>query len=77
MAAASFAPFGGDLLIGNFGDGRISAYQDRGNGHWVYKGQLRIGNRTLLAIDGYCLVASFRFLDSNMTRSPSLIADVR
>ena len=52
MAPASFAPFGGDLLIGNFGDGRISAYQDRGNGHWVYKGQLRIGNGTLLAIDG-------------------------
>ena len=52
LAPASFAPFGGDLLIGNFGDGRISAYQDRGNGHWVYKGQLRTGNGTLLAIDG-------------------------
>ena len=51
-APANFGAFSGDLLIGNFGDGRINAYQDRGNGHWVYKGQLRIGNGTLLAIDG-------------------------
>ncbi|HEY2542788.1 MAG TPA: TIGR03118 family protein [Gaiellaceae bacterium] len=52
QAPAAFGVFGGDLLIGNFGNGRISAYQDRGGGHWVYKGQLRIGDGHLLAIDG-------------------------
>ena len=47
MAPASFGVFSGDLLIGNFGNGRISAYQDRGGGKWVYKGQLRRGDQTL------------------------------
>jgi uncharacterized protein (TIGR03118 family) len=26
LAPASFGPFGGDLLVGNFGDGRINAF---------------------------------------------------
>jgi uncharacterized protein (TIGR03118 family) len=52
LAPASFGLFAGDLLIGNFGNGRISAYQDRGGGHWVYKGQLRLGDGTLVTIDG-------------------------
>jgi len=51
LAPATYGAFGGDLLVGNFGNGRISAYQDRG-GHWVYKGQLRNGDGTLLTIDG-------------------------
>jgi len=52
LAPASFGTFGGDLLVANFGDGRISAYKDNGGGHWVYKGQLRLGDGTLLQIDG-------------------------
>ena len=52
MAPGSFGSFGGDLLVANFGNGRISAYTDTGGGHWVYKGQLRLGNGTLLTIDG-------------------------
>ncbi len=52
MAPASFGVFSGDLLIGNFGNGRISAYQDRGGGKWVYKGQLRRADQTLITIDG-------------------------
>ncbi|MDX6456142.1 MAG: hypothetical protein QOD48_2249 [Gaiellaceae bacterium] len=52
MAPASFSVFSGDLLIGNFGNGRVSAYQDRGSGKWVYKGQLRRGDQTLIAVDG-------------------------
>ena len=52
LAPSSYGVFGGDLLVGNFGNGRISAYQDRGGGHWVYKGQLRNGDGTLLTIDG-------------------------
>ena len=47
----------GDLLIGNFGNGRISAYQDRGGGKWVYKGQLRRGDQTLITIDGLWAIA--------------------
>jgi uncharacterized protein (TIGR03118 family) len=31
LAPASFGPFGGDLLIGNFGDGRITAYNLKTN----------------------------------------------
>jgi uncharacterized protein (TIGR03118 family) len=57
MAPASFGVFSGDLLIGNFGNGRISAYQDRGGGKWVYKGQLRRGDQTLIAIDGLWAIA--------------------
>jgi len=52
LAPSSFGVFAGDVLVGNFGNGRISAYQDRGNGHWVYRGQLRLGDGTLLAVDG-------------------------
>ena len=40
LAPADFSVFGGDLLVGNFGNGRISAYTQRG-AKWVYKGQLR------------------------------------
>ena len=57
MAPASFGVFSGDLLIGNFGNGRISAYQDRGGGKWVYKGQLRRGDQTLITIDGLWAIA--------------------
>lgn len=56
LAPSSFAPFGGDLLVGNFGDGRISAYADRG-GKWVFKGQLRLPNGTPIAIDGLWAIA--------------------
>jgi uncharacterized protein (TIGR03118 family) len=51
LAPSSFGVFAGDVLVGNFGNGRISAYQQRGAA-WVYKGQLRNGDGTLLTIDG-------------------------
>jgi uncharacterized protein (TIGR03118 family) len=57
LAPASFGAFAGDLLVGNFGDGRISAYRDNGGGHWVYKGQLRSGNGSLVVIDGLWALA--------------------
>jgi uncharacterized protein (TIGR03118 family) len=56
MAPADFSVFGGDLLVGNFGNGRISAYTQRAN-KWVYKGQLRIGDGTPIAIDGLWAIA--------------------
>jgi len=57
LAPASFGVFSGDLLIGNFGNGRVSAYQDRGGGKWVFKGQLRHGDQTLVEIDGLWAIA--------------------
>ncbi len=50
MAPASFGVFAGDLLVGNFGNGRISAYQQRG-ATWVYKGQLRLADGTPIVVD--------------------------
>jgi uncharacterized protein (TIGR03118 family) len=56
MAPADFSPFGGDLLVGNFGNGRISAYAQSGS-KWVYKGQLRHADGTPIAIDGLWAIA--------------------
>ena len=56
LAPADFSVFGGDLLVGNFGNGRISAYTKRGN-TWVYKGQLRLAAGTPIAIDGLWAIA--------------------
>ena len=42
MAPANFGAYSGDLLVGNFGNGRISAYQLRSSDNkWVYKGQVK------------------------------------
>jgi uncharacterized protein (TIGR03118 family) len=57
LAPPSFGPFGGDLLIGNFGNGRISAYEQRGGHHWVYKGQLERADGRQIAIDGLWAIA--------------------
>jgi uncharacterized protein (TIGR03118 family) len=56
LAPSSFGSFSGDVLVGNFGNGRISAYEDRG-GKWVYKGELRRGDGSLIAIDGLWAIA--------------------
>jgi uncharacterized protein (TIGR03118 family) len=40
VAPRSFGRFGGDLLVGNFGDGRINAYRRSGSG-WAHDGALR------------------------------------
>src|SRR3954453_8702493 len=56
MAPPSFNVFAGDLLVGNFGNGRISAYTKRGS-TWVYKGQLRLGDGTPIAIEGLWAIA--------------------
>ena len=51
-APASFGRFGGDLLVGNFGDGQINAYRELGNGQFEHAGELRAGNGAPLVIDG-------------------------
>jgi len=49
IAPASFGKFAGDLLVGNFGDGRITAV-DRRSGH--VDGQLRDSRGKTMVIDG-------------------------
>jgi uncharacterized protein (TIGR03118 family) len=56
LAPSSFGSFAGDVLVGNFGNGRISAYT-QANGKWVYKGQLRHADGTPIAIDGLWAIA--------------------
>jgi uncharacterized protein (TIGR03118 family) len=49
IAPASFGDFAGDLLVGNFGDGRINAYTlDKGN----YRGTLSRTDGSPISIDG-------------------------
>src|SRR5207244_2844669 len=40
-APADFGRFSGDLLVGNFGDGQINAYEELPNGQFVHRGELR------------------------------------
>ena len=57
MAPSNFGAYSGDLLVGNFGNGRISAYQQLSGGKWVYKGQVRTAGGTPIAIDGLWAIA--------------------
>ncbi|MFL5797674.1 MAG: TIGR03118 family protein [Actinomycetota bacterium] len=52
IAPATFGRFGGDLLVGNFGDGQINAFVQRPNGRFEHDGRLRRPNGLPLAIDG-------------------------
>ena len=51
-APGSFGRFGGDLLVGNFGDGQITAFASRLDGRFEPRGQLQTGNGKALAVDG-------------------------
>jgi len=51
-APADFGRFGGDLLVGNFGDGQINAYEEMPNGHFEHRGTLRATDGGKLVIDG-------------------------
>src|SRR6266498_329273 len=52
MAPASFGAFGGDLLVGNFGDGQISAFAPQSDGTFELVGQLRTSDHKFVTIDG-------------------------
>jgi uncharacterized protein (TIGR03118 family) len=51
LAPADFGRFSGDLLVGNFGDGQINAYELRPNGRYTHRGELR-EDRHVISIDG-------------------------
>jgi uncharacterized protein (TIGR03118 family) len=47
-----FGAFGGDLLVGNFGDGRIHAYAPTASGSFEPAGALRTSSGRIIVIDG-------------------------
>jgi uncharacterized protein (TIGR03118 family) len=52
QAPSNFGRFSGDLLVGNFGDGEISAFEPQSDGTFELVGQLRTSDRKVLSIDG-------------------------
>ena len=52
LAPPTFGKFGGDLLVGNFGDGRIGVYEERAGNRWVYRGALRTPDQQIIEING-------------------------
>ena len=52
MAPMNFGRFGGDLLVGNFGDGEIHAYEAMANGHFEHRGVLRGSDHRPIVIEG-------------------------
>jgi uncharacterized protein (TIGR03118 family) len=48
VAPPNFGPFSGDVLVGNFGDGRINAFDSRGN----FEGQLIDPEENPMTING-------------------------
>ena len=51
LAPQSFGRFGGDLLVGNFGDGLINAYR-RSGGTWQHDGTLEDAHGRPLVVNG-------------------------
>jgi uncharacterized protein (TIGR03118 family) len=51
LAPSDFGRFSGDLLVGNFGDGQINAYELGANGQYEHRGELREGG-SQISIDG-------------------------
>ena len=56
LAPHSFGRFGGDLLVGNFGDGRINAYRHK-DGRWTYDGTLQDAKGKPLVVNGLWALA--------------------
>src|ERR671934_2216121 len=52
MAPVGFGRFSADLLVGNFGDGQITAFERQSNGGFEPSGQLRTESGGVLTIDG-------------------------
>jgi uncharacterized protein (TIGR03118 family) len=51
LAPATFGRFAGDVLVGNFGNGEINAYEETPDG-FQHRGTLRVADGNKLAIDG-------------------------
>ncbi len=66
--ASGFGRFSANLLIGNFGDGEITAFVQEPDGTWEPNGQLRTGGGKVLAIDG---LWSLQFGHGSANNGPS------
>ena len=56
LAPRSFGRFGGDLLVGNFGDGKINAYRRSGDA-WAHDGTLNDRRGQPLVVNGLWALA--------------------
>jgi uncharacterized protein (TIGR03118 family) len=56
LAPRSFGRFGGDLLVGNFGDGRINAFR-RSGARWSYDGTLHTAKGKRVVVNGLWALA--------------------
>ena len=52
LAPSNFGAYSNDLLVGNFGNGRINAYAPASATKWVYKGQVRTADGKPITVDG-------------------------
>jgi uncharacterized protein (TIGR03118 family) len=52
FAPSDFGHFSGDLLVGNFGNGKINAYRPKADGSFAREGVLRRVSGSILSIDG-------------------------
>jgi len=52
LAPANFGQFSGDLIVGNFGDGRINAYAEQPDGSFERVGGFRRADGRAIVIDG-------------------------
>jgi uncharacterized protein (TIGR03118 family) len=52
QAPAGWGDAAGDLLVGNFGDGRINAFKEQPDGSFLYDGTLRDAQHKKMTIDG-------------------------
>jgi uncharacterized protein (TIGR03118 family) len=52
LAPSNFGTASGDLLVGNFGNGKINTFQRRTNGHWKPHGALRGSNGKPIKLEG-------------------------
>jgi uncharacterized protein (TIGR03118 family) len=69
LAPHSFGRFGGDLLVGNFGDGRINAYRRNSNG-WTYDGTVNDRHGRPVVVNGLWGLA---FGTGGLAGSPSTL----
>jgi len=51
LAPSTFGTFGGDLLVGNFGNGMIHAYHQQSNHRWKLRGALKETQGAVLKIE--------------------------
>jgi uncharacterized protein (TIGR03118 family) len=66
-APAGFGRFSGDLIVGNFGDGKLHAYRWDGH-HWRPDGELKGSNHKSIVIDGLWAI---EFGGGNTTNGPA------